>query len=137
MAKKHPTQTKDTKSRKSAKPVDTVPSNVARQTTSGSERSTLDPKRSHVLEPESSDTDTGAAPDSANGQLSGDLQGLSVEELADSESVEELANEGQDLESEMVKAIEDVPDADQGAIKPHSSAQPNDEVPDFKDRNRL
>ena len=48
---------------------------------------------------------------SAAGQ-SGDLQGLSNIADADSESVEELIEEGQALEADAVAGVEDAPDAD-------------------------
>jgi len=47
-----------------------------------------------------------------SGQLSGDVQGLPQEDLDDSESVEELVEEGQDLEGELVQGVENAPPAD-------------------------
>lgn len=52
----------------------------------------------------------------AGGQ-SGDIQGLRVLEESGPESVEELNEEGQDLEAELISGVEDVPDADQGDIR--------------------
>ena len=43
---------------------------------------------------------------------SGDLQGLSDEASADSESVAELVDEGNAFEAGIVQGVEDVPDAD-------------------------
>jgi hypothetical protein len=71
-------------------------------------------------------TGRGLGADSA-GQ-SGDIQGLSRRELADSESVTELAEEGQDYEAGIVEAIENTPDADQGEIR--TKEVPEDDVPD-------
>src|SRR5271167_1190277 len=82
------------------------------ETTSGSERSALDPKRKSVFEAEETVPNV-------SGRLSGDLQGLPAEELEDSESVEELAEEGQDLEAELILGIEEAPDADQGDVRTH------------------
>jgi hypothetical protein len=48
---------------------------------------------------------------------SGDTQGLSTGEWADSESVEELVEEGQDFEASVVAGVEDAPDADQGEVR--------------------
>jgi len=48
----------------------------------------------------------------AGGQ-SGDVEGLTRTPLADSESVEELAEEGQDLEAELIGGVEEAPDADE------------------------
>ncbi|HYL69600.1 MAG TPA: hypothetical protein VEX69_10580 [Candidatus Limnocylindria bacterium] len=63
---------------------------------------------------------------SAAGQ-SGDVQGLSESESVDSESVSELAEEGQDYEAEVVSGVENAPDADQGEVKTHEV--PEDDVP--------
>lgn len=63
-----------------------------------------------------------------SGGQSGDLQGLSNREGADSESVGELLEEGNAFEAEVVKGIEDVPDADEGEVRTHEV--PEDDVPD-------
>ena len=62
------------------------------------------------------------------------MQNLPAEELEDSESVEELAEEGQDLEAELVLGVEDAPEADQGEVRTHRA--PN-KVTKYKDRNRI
>jgi len=99
--------------------------------TSGFERSTLDPKSTNLIH---QDEKTSQVP---KGRLSGDVQSLSQEELADSESVEELVEEGQDFEGELVQGIENAPPADQGEVRTHAPAEPNEEAPDYKNRNRL
>lgn len=48
---------------------------------------------------------------------SGDTQGLSRTEDVDSESVEELAAEGQDFEAGVVSGVEDAPDADVSEVR--------------------
>ena len=58
---------------------------------------------------------------------SGDGQGLSVVEDVDSESVEELADEGQAFEAEVVSGVENAPDADEGEVK--TKEVPEDHVP--------
>ena len=58
---------------------------------------------------------------------SGDLQGLSRVADADSESVEELVEEGQGLEAEAVAGVEDAPDADEKEI--HIRQRSEDDVP--------
>ncbi|HVB87629.1 MAG TPA: hypothetical protein VNK23_13290 [Candidatus Dormibacteraeota bacterium] len=68
----------------------------------------------------------GAGPDS--GGQSGDVEGLTGVADADSESVEELAEEGQDFEAELVDAVESAPDPDQGDIK--TREVPEDDVPE-------
>jgi hypothetical protein len=62
-----------------------------------------------------------------SGGQSGDLQGLTNRAGADSESVDELLEEGNAFEAEVVKGIEDVPDADEGEIRTHEV--PEDDVP--------
>lgn len=57
----------------------------------------------------------------------GDLQGISMRDQADSESVGELLEEGQALEAEAVQGIENARDADQGEIRTHEV--PEDDVP--------
>jgi hypothetical protein len=63
-----------------------------------------------------------------SGGQSGDLQGLSNREGSDSESVGELLEEGNAFEAEVVKGIEDVPDADEGEIR--TQEVPEDDVPE-------
>lgn len=63
-----------------------------------------------------------------SGGQAGDLQGLSNREGADSESVDELLEEGNAFEAEVIKGIEDVPDADEGEIRTHEV--PEDDVPE-------
>lgn len=63
-----------------------------------------------------------------SGGQSGDLQGLSNRGGADSESVDELLEEGNAFEAEVVKGVEDVPDADEGEVRTHEV--PEDDVPE-------
>jgi len=70
-------------------------------------------------------TTRGLGPE-AGGQ-SGDTEGLSRTELSDSESVEELVEEGQAFEAGIVSGVENVPDADKGGIRTHEV--PEDDVP--------
>jgi len=58
---------------------------------------------------------------------SGDLQGLSNVEGADSESVDELLGEGNAFEADVVKGVEDAGDADEGEVRTHEV--PQDDVP--------
>ena len=58
---------------------------------------------------------------------SGSLQGLSNVETADSESVDELIEEGNAFEAEAVKGVEDAPDPDQEEV--HTHEVPEDDVP--------
>jgi len=63
-----------------------------------------------------------------SGEQSGDLQGLSNVEGADSESVDELLEEGNAFEADVVKGVEDAEDADEGEVRTHEV--PQDDVPD-------
>ncbi len=58
---------------------------------------------------------------------SGDLQGLSSVEGADSESVDELLEEGNAFEADVVKGVQDAGDADGREIRTHEV--PQDDVP--------
>lgn len=62
---------------------------------------------------------------------SGDLQGISDIDGADSESVGELLEEGNAFEAEVVKGVQDAPDADQGEIRTHGARDERD-----RDRDR-
>jgi hypothetical protein len=62
----------------------------------------------------------------AGGQ-SGDNQGLSRKESADSESVEELSEEGQEYEAEVISGVENARDPDQGDVT--TKEVPEDDVP--------
>jgi hypothetical protein len=62
----------------------------------------------------------------AGGQ-SGDTEGLSRTELADSESVEELLEEGQAFEAGIVSGVENARDADKGGVR--TRQVPEDDVP--------
>jgi hypothetical protein len=63
-----------------------------------------------------------------SGGQSGDLQGLSNIAGADSESVDELLEEGNAFEAELVEGVENAPDADRGGVK--TREVPEDDVPD-------
>ncbi len=64
---------------------------------------------------------------------SGDLQGLSSLEGADSESVDELLEEGNAFEADVVKGVQDAGDADEGEV--HTHEVPQDDVPgEYRDK---
>lgn len=70
----------------------------------------------------------GLGPDSA-GQ-SGDTYHLSQDELADSQSVEDLIEEGQTFEAGVVSGVENAPPADETeASEVHTHEVPQDDVP--------
>lgn len=67
------------------------------------------------------------------GEQSGDLQGLSNVQGADSESVDELLEQGNAFEAEVVKGVEDAEDADKGEVRTHEV--PQDDVPgEYRDK---
>ena len=70
----------------------------------------------------------------AAGGQSGDTQGLSRFEQADSESVEELLEEGQYFEAEAVSGVENAKDPDQGEVTTSEVAE-DDVPPEYLDRD--
>ena len=94
---------------------------LPREISSGSERSSLG---SGVLRTAARPQKAGLG-EEAGGQ-SGDLQGLSGIEESNSESVEELLEEGQAFEAEVVSGVENAPDPDQEEI--HTHERPEDEL---------
>ena len=64
---------------------------------------------------------------SRSGEQSGDLQGLSRLETADSESVDELIEEGNAFEADVVAGVESAGDADEKEVRTHEV--PEDDVP--------
>ena len=64
----------------------------------------------------------------AAGGQSGDIQGLSRTDDIESESVEELVEEGQYLEAEAVRGVENAKDPDESEVT--TSEVPEDDVPD-------
>src|SRR5229473_4160583 len=65
---------------------------------------------------------------SRSGEQSGDLQGLSRLEAADSESVDELLEEGNAFEADVVAGVESADDADEKEV--HTHEVPEDDVPE-------
>jgi hypothetical protein len=70
----------------------------------------------------------------AGGQ-SGDLQGLSSIARADSESVDELIEEGNSFEAEVVKGVQDAPDADEGEVVTHEVSE-DDVREEYRERDK-
>lgn len=66
--------------------------------------------------------------ESRSGGQAGDLQGLSSTAGADSESVDELLEEGNAFEAEVLEGVQDSPDADRGEVTTHEV--PEDDVPE-------
>jgi hypothetical protein len=68
-----------------------------------------------------------ADPGWRSGEQSGDLQGLSRLESADSESVDELIEEGNAFEAGVVAGVESADDADEKEVRTHEVSE--DDVP--------
>jgi hypothetical protein len=69
----------------------------------------------------------------SSGGQSGDLQGLSNVAGANSESVDELLEEGNAFEADVVKGVQDAGDADEGEV--HTHEVPQDDVPgEYRDK---
>jgi hypothetical protein len=68
------------------------------------------------------------------GGQSGDIEGLPGLAGANSESVRELAEEGQSYEAEVVDAVEGAPDPDEGELE--TREVPEDDVPPEYDKER-
>jgi hypothetical protein len=66
-------------------------------------------------------------PEARSGRQSGDLQGLSSVEGADSESVGELLEEGNAFEADVVTGVEDAGNADEKEVRTHEVSE--DDVP--------
>jgi len=62
-----------------------------------------------------------------SGEQSGDLQGLSRLEAADSESVDELVEEGNAFEADVVAGVESAGDTEEREVRTHEV--PEDDVP--------
>jgi hypothetical protein len=66
-------------------------------------------------------------PGTSSAGQSGDIQGLPDQESVDTESVEELAEEGQGFEAAFVNGVENAPDPDEAEVT--TSEEPEDDVP--------
>jgi len=71
----------------------------------------------------------------AAGAGGGDFGGASVAESVDSESADELLEEGQTFEAGIVSGVENAPDPDQGEVR--TREVPQDDVPEeYDDKDR-
>jgi len=71
-------------------------------------------------------------PQPPSGVQSGDLQGISNEERADSESVDELLEEGNTIEADVVAGVENADDTDEKEVRTHEVAE-NDVPSEYLD----
>ncbi len=134
MAKKKPARKKKTAGRKKATPKKKL---VAKKNPAAKRKAIRRKKktaraRQEITKRVPSTTRRGLGSESA-GQ-SGDTQQLSRREAVDSESVEELVEEGQYLEAEAVSGVENAKDPDEGEVT--TSEVPEDDVPpEYLDRD--
>jgi len=90
------------------------------------------PRRQEITSPVMMRGRRGTGPES--GGQSGDTQGLSRREATNSESVEELLEEGQYLEAEAISGVENAKDPDEGEVT--TSEVLEDDVPEeYTDRD--
>ena len=130
-ALKKPAKKSSTLKEKSAKKKRTAPKRAAAKTRLASKKKTARkkaraPRKQAAKAPvvdTAAFTRKGLRPRS--GGQSGDLQGLSNREGADSESVDELLEEGDAFEADVVKGVEDA--GDEGEV--HTHEVPEDDVP--------
>ena len=132
MARKRP-KTKKTKVRKStpSKPKKRIKARkpAARKTVKRRKRSTRgNAERGTLVSYES--RGIGAR----TGGQAGDTQGISARPDADSESVEELLEEGQSFEAEILSGVENAADPDQSEVRVREV--PEDDVPEEYRNNR-
>jgi hypothetical protein len=127
MAKKKPAR----KKKSAKKPARSKKKIIARKKIAPKKKTARRKKKSaprspaEISNPIASPSRRGLGP-GAGGQ-SGDNQGLSRKESADSESVEELSEEGQEYEAEVVSGVENARDPDQGEVT--TREVPEDDVP--------
>lgn len=141
MAAKKKTKKKQAKkvARKKAKPIKKAPKpKLAKKSAAGRKAAAGKTARAATkrVRGKSETVDTVAfAPEGLSaryGGQSGDLQGLSSRERADSESVDELLEEGNAFEAEIVKGVQDADD--EGEVRTHEV--PEDDVPgEYRDKD--
>src|ERR1035438_7863067 len=110
------------------KPAPAVKTKAVRNKTIGAK--TVSALKKQVPEKSQSVDTVAFAPDgreASSGRQSGDLQGLSSVADADSESVDELLEEGNAFESDVVKGVEDAGNANEKEVRTHEV--PQDDVP--------
>jgi hypothetical protein len=137
MATKKKTRKKSAKSKKTARkktaPVKTAkrPKKVAKKKSAPKKAQKKKPSPKKQTRKKSGRTGAlsfSARGPSRSGEQSGDLQGLSRLEAADSESVDELLEEGNAFEADVVAGVESADDADEKEV--HTHEVPDDDVPE-------
>jgi hypothetical protein len=117
-ARKKPTPLKKVKGSKKLAKNKPVAKRVEKKKTSGKKQTRKKSERLNAV---------AFPPESPTSEQSGDLQGLSRLEAADSESVDELIEEGNAFEADVVAGVESADDADEKEV--HTHEVPEDDVP--------
>ena len=129
LAKKRGPLKKGSAKKKVARKIAAMKTKAVGQKTIGAK--TVSAFRKRVREKKSDTLDTVAfpqeGPQTRSGRQSGDLQGLSSVEVADSESVDELLEEGNAFEADVVMGVEDAGDHDGREVHTHQVSE--DDVP--------
>jgi hypothetical protein len=130
LTEKRGTLKKGSAKKKAARKMAAVKTKAVGQKTIGAK--TASTLKKHVGERKSQTVDTVAfspeGPGARSGRQSGDLQGLSSVEGADSESVDELLQEGNAFEADVVTGVEDAGDHDGREAHTHEVSE--DDVPE-------
>ena len=130
LTEKRETLKKGSARKKAARKMAAVKTKAVGQKTIGAK--TVSALKKHVGERKSQTVDTVAfspeGPGARSGRQSGDLQGLSNVQGADSESVDELLEQGNAFEADVVTGVEDAGSADAREVRTHEV--PQDDVPE-------
>ena len=135
MPKKKPARRKVTKSKKATKrPSAKVSARGRKATPKRKATATKAPKKSRTIRGTSSASGQARSipfrpkgPAAQTAGQSGDIEGLRKVARANSESVEELAEEGQSFEADAVAGVEEAEDAEESEVVTHEV--PEDDVP--------
>jgi len=141
MPKKKPARRKVTKSKKATKrPSAKVSARGRKATPKRKATATKAPKKSRTIRGTSSASGQARSipfrpkgPGAQTAGQSGDIEGLRKVARANSESVEELAEEGQSFEADAVAGVEEAEDAEESEVVTHEV--PEDDVPTEYDDN--
>jgi hypothetical protein len=141
MPKKKPARRKVTKSKKATKqPTANVSARTRKAAPKRKATATKAPKKSRTIRGTSAAAGRARSipfrpksPGAETAGQSGDIEGLRKVARANSESVEELAEEGQSFEADVVAGVEEAEDAEESEVVTHEV--PEDDVPTEYDDN--
>jgi hypothetical protein len=141
MPKKKPARRKATKRKKATKPPRAKAAMRARKAAPKRKTAATKPaKKTRTIRGTSAAADQAGSipfrpkrPGAETAGQSGDIEGLRKVARANSESVEELAEEGQSFEADVVAGVEEAEDAEESEVVTHEV--PEDDVPSEYDDN--